>query len=218
MPFFLDALIRRLKHIASAISDHARYDTQERLDRADHRISRMILDNIWKHAPDGSKNLDEYVSTDGNFSRQGQRPSVRQGLPAIRDSLWLSGYTNAYEDESAIFRRTGLEWTVEVSTDAPHATYFTKGIPEQWPGGTTPHTIPSAWVSIGVKRPLAFHLPGIPMGIEHWGVVGLVTLQQIDLDKHGDFVEEAWEEVKGDVDREINAALAESLGELRRAL
>jgi hypothetical protein len=31
-------------------------------------------------------------------------------------------------------------------------------------------------------------------------------------------VEEAWEEVKGDVDREINAALAESLGELRRAL
>lgn len=212
-------LRRRIERIQRNIREYREYDVEERMEHATMRMQEMVLLAMERHAPDGSQNLDEYVSTDRRFSRQGQRPS-RDRFDAIPIKEGLSvevGSFESYDDEEAILERTVYQRQLSITTRSPHTKFFTTGLgtDKQWIGGTTPHMIPSAWVKYGIKRPLAYHIPGLPLGVEVWTAVGP---QSIDLEKHGDFVKEAWESVRDDVDREFETAMTTSLLGLGKAL
>lgn len=189
MPIFKN-LFKKVKDAVRAIS----VDKDAVLEEAGQHISEMMLEKAIELAPDGSENLDQYPF------RFGQRPSERMGLIPIKESLSI-------EDADLVVSDLQVgEVRMKMWTKSFHTTYFTKGLPERYAGGTRPHRVPKSGYMFQTrpKHPLAFWYgvateqgrSGSGVYGNIWHVWTFVTPGGISMDKFGDFVQDAWEEIE----------------------
>lgn len=163
----------------------------EAIEHGSEEVQRLMMTALRTYAPDGSKNLDQYAGMTGGKnqpynSRVGQRPSERMGLTPIRDSF------TTFFHHSLVSKQVG-EGRIYIDTFSDHALYFTRGMPPMYVGGTRPHYVPKSGFQATKGYPLTFHYNGEDRAVWTWTVP-----KGIKLEKHGDYVEQAWNSIEGE--------------------
>jgi len=214
MPIFKN-LFNNIKKAIRNIIHRERPYLDDEIEKIRKDVSDKMLDALERHAPDGSRNLDQF---DGFWykgkrrlpSRKGQRPSVdRMKLIPIKESF-RKGTGNLQ-----LIGTFSTQGDVRIYTVSEHATYFTRGIPHMYDGGTRPHRVPRRGFMKQRGHPLGFFWQGQDHAVWTW-----TRPQGIKLEKHGDYVADAWAEVEGteyvspqDLMNDIKSWWDESLGE-----